>query len=281
MTETKSKILVVEDDQDLAEMLNSYLRVQGYEVVIANWGEDGIQTALTARPDLLILDIRLPDIDGFEVARRLRADRKTSHIPIIFLTEKRERSDKLAGLELGADDYITKPFDVQEMRLRVRNVLKRSKQDSLTNPVTGLPEGPLVEEKLSDCLQKDGPGALGIILENIEYFRDAYGFVAKDDVLRAVSLILNNAIRESGFIEDGFVGHLTPTDFVMILPQHALSSMGGRIQSKLEQSLDFFYPMGDRTKQENRLYIRINIISAIEQHYTGLVQLKTEIMKRK
>ncbi len=281
MTETKSKILVVEDDQDLAEMLNSYLRVQGYEVVIANWGEDGIQAALTARPDLLILDIRLPDIDGFEVARRLRADRKTSHIPIIFLTEKRERSDKLAGLELGADDYITKPFDVQEMRLRVRNVLKRSKQDSLTNPVTGLPEGPLVEEKLSDCLKKDGPGALGIIIENIEYFRDAYGFVAKDDVLRAVSLILNNAIRESGYIEDGFVGHLTPTDFVIILPQHALSSMEERIQSKLEQSLNFFYPMGDQTKQENRLNIRINIISANDQHYTGLVQLKTEILKRK
>jgi DNA-binding response OmpR family regulator len=206
VSEPKSKILVVEDDQDLAEMLNSYLRVQGYEVITSHWGEEGIQSAQNERPDLLILDIRLPDIDGFEVARRLRADRKTSKIPIIFLTERRERNDKLAGLELGADDYITKPFDVQEMRLRVRNVLKRSKQDSLTNPVTGLPEGPLVDERLSDCLHKDGPGALGIIIENIELFRDAYGFVAKDDVLRAIGLILTNAMRESG-IDNGFVGH--------------------------------------------------------------------------
>jgi DNA-binding response OmpR family regulator len=280
VSEPKSKILVVEDDQDLADMLNSYLRVQGYEVVIANWGEEGIQAAQTGRPDLLILDIRLPDIDGFEVARRLRADRKTSKIPIIFLTERRERNDKLAGLELGADDYITKPFDVQEMRLRVRNVLKRSKQDSLTNPVTGLPEGALVEERLSDCLQKGGPGALGIIIENIELFRDAYGFVAKDDVLRAISLILSNAMRESG-ADDGFVGHLTPTDFVMILNQYSLSDMEGRIQSKLEQSLDFFYPMGDRDKQANRLNVRINKISASEQHITGMVQLKSEILKRK
>jgi DNA-binding response OmpR family regulator len=280
VSEPKSKILVVEDDQDLADMLNSYLRVQGYEVVIANWGEEGIQAAQTGRPDLLILDIRLPDIDGFEVARRLRADRKTSKIPIIFLTERRERNDKLAGLELGADDYITKPFDVQEMRLRVRNVLKRSKQDSLTNPVTGLPEGALVEERLSDCLQKGGPGALGIIIENIELFRDAYGFVAKDDVLRAISLILSNAMRESG-ADDGFVGHLTPTDFVMILNQYSLSDMEGRIQSKLEQSLDFFYPMGDRDKQTNRLNVRINKISASEQHITGMVQLKSEILKRK
>ncbi len=280
MSEPKSKILVVEDDQDLAEMLNSYLRVQGYEVITSHWGEEGIQSAQNERPDLLILDIRLPDIDGFEVARRLRADRKTSKIPIIFLTERRERNDKLAGLELGADDYITKPFDVQEMRLRVRNVLKRSKQDSLTNPVTGLPEGPLVEERLSDCLQKDGPGALGILIENIELFRDAYGFVAKDDVLRAISLILTNAMRESGF-DDGFVGHLTPTDFVMIIGQNQLSGMEDRIQSKLEQSLDFFYPMGAREKQENRLNIRINQVSASEQHITGLIQLKTEILKRK
>jgi DNA-binding response OmpR family regulator len=278
--EPKSKILVVEDDQDLADMLNSYLRVQGYEVVIANWGEEGIQTAQTGRPDLLILDIRLPDIDGFEVARRLRADRKTSKIPIIFLTERRERNDKLAGLELGADDYITKPFDVQEMRLRVRNVLKRSKQDSLTNPVTGLPEGTLVEERLSDCLQRDGPGALGIIIENIELFRDAYGFVAKDDVLRAIGLILSNAMKESG-AADGFVGHMTPTDFVMILDRYSLSDMEGRIRSKLEQSLGFFYPMGDRDKQVNRLNILINIISASEQHITGMVQLKSEILKRK
>jgi DNA-binding response OmpR family regulator len=281
VTETKSKILVIEDDQDLAEMLNAYLRVQGYEVITENWGEDGIRAAQTERPDLLILDIRLPDIDGFEVARQLRSDRKTSDIPIIFLTEKRERSDKLAGLALGADDYITKPFDVQEMRLRVRNVLKRSKQDSLTNPVTGLPEGPLVDEKLSECLQRDGSGALGILIENIEHFRDAYGFVAKDDVLRAISLILNNALREAGYEENGFVGHLTPTDFVMVIPQNALSSMEERIHTRLEQSLDFFYPMGDRDKQTDRLGVRINLISPGEQHITGLVQVKSEILKRK
>ena len=94
MPESKSKILIIEDDRDLAEMLNAYLRVQGYEVLISNWGEEGIRTAQTAKPNLLILDIRLPDIDGFEVARRLRADRKTSEIPIIFLTEKRERTDR-------------------------------------------------------------------------------------------------------------------------------------------------------------------------------------------
>ncbi len=140
MAEAKPKILIVEDDPDVAEMLNAYFRVQGYEVFTVNWGEDGVRAGQSVAPDLIILDIRLPDIDGFEVARRLRSDRRTNEIPIIFLTEKRDRGDRLQGLEVGADDYITKPFDVQELRLRVRNALKRVSQGSLTNPVSGLPE---------------------------------------------------------------------------------------------------------------------------------------------
>ena len=101
MTDIKPKILIVEDDLDVAEMLNAYFRVQGYEVFTVNWGEDGVRSSQTVHPDLVILDIRLPDIDGYEVARRLRGDRRTSDIPIIFLTEKRDRSDRLQGLELG------------------------------------------------------------------------------------------------------------------------------------------------------------------------------------
>src|SRR5512147_563598 len=101
VAEGKSKILIVEDDLDVAEMLNAYFRVQGYEVLTANWGEDGVRVCNSALPDLVILDIRLPDIDGFEVARRLRTSRRTKEVPIIFLTEKRSRGDRLQGLEIG------------------------------------------------------------------------------------------------------------------------------------------------------------------------------------
>ncbi|MCE7861891.1 MAG: DNA-binding response regulator, partial [Chloroflexi bacterium CFX2] len=125
MSEVKQKILIVEDDPDVAEMLTAYFRSQEYDVFTVNWGEDGVRSALQVNPELVILDIRLPDIDGYEVAYRLRKNRRTSNIPIIFLTEKRDRSDRLQGLEIGADDYITKPFDVQELRLRVRNALNR------------------------------------------------------------------------------------------------------------------------------------------------------------
>ena len=260
MAEAKSKILIVEDDLDIAEMLNAYFRVQGYEVFTVNWGEDGVRAAQTVLPDLMILDIRLPDIDGYEVARRVRTDRRTSAIPIIFLTEKRERIDRLQGFEVGADDYITKPFDVQELRLRVRNALKRVSQESLTNPVSGLPEGPLVEERLSDVIHKSGWGLLHICIRHLDAFREAYGFVASDDVMRAISLMIQNTLKEEGSTED-FLGHISPTDFVVVVPPVSLPSFQERVRSRLEQSLDYFYPMKDReqaSKREDRLAVQIS-----------------------
>ncbi len=101
VAQKKHTLLIVEDDVDVAEMLTAYFRAQGYEVPAVNWGEDAVQTCRANHPDLVILDIRLPDIDGFEVARRLRSNQRTQDIPIIFLTEKRERSDRMQGLGIG------------------------------------------------------------------------------------------------------------------------------------------------------------------------------------
>ena len=282
MADTKAKILIVEDDLDVAEMLNAYFRVQGYEVFTVNWGEDGVRAAQTVLPDLVILDIRLPDIDGYEVARRVRSDRRTNEIPIIFLTEKRERVDRLQGFEVGADDYITKPFDVQELRLRVRNALKRVSQGTLTNPVSGLPEGPLVEERLSDVIHKSGWALLHVSISHLDVFRDAYGFVASDDVLRAISLMIHNTMKESGSSDD-FIGHISPTDFVVVVPPTNLLPFQERIRSRLEQSLDYFYPIKDRetaAKQPNRLAIQINEIPSVYGRYTSVEQLKKELLSK-
>lgn len=275
MADPKSKILIVEDDLDVAEMLNAYFGVQGYEVFTVNWGEDGVRACLTERPDLVILDIRLPDIDGYEVARRLRGDRRTKDVPIIFLTEKRDRADRLHGLELGADDYITKPFDVQELRLRVRNSLKRMGQGSLTNPVSGLPEGALVDERLEECLQKDEYALLLVSLENLEAFRELYGFVASDDVLRAVSLMIHNAMREVGSV-DGFLGHLTAAEFILVVPSAMIPALSERIVNRLEQSLDYFYPIRDRDKATN-WSDRLAIKTAQIPSCTGVFQTSAEL----
>ena len=212
----KPKILIVEDDLDLSEMLNAYFRVQNYDVLTAAWGKDAIQITTDHNVDLVVLDIRLPDIDGYEVCRQLRFQRRTQDVPIIFLTEKRDRVDKLQGLELGVVDYITKPFDMQELRLRVRNAISRAARQSTTNPVTDLPENELVDEKLNGLILSDKEWALVLMaISGLNEFREQYGFVAADDVLRAVTLMIRNAVREHGNEED-FIGHLGPEDFIVI-----------------------------------------------------------------
>jgi PleD family two-component response regulator len=281
--DAKPTILIVEDDLDVAEMLNAYFRVQGYEVFTVNWGEDGVRSALASAPDLVILDIRLPDIDGYEVARRLRDDRRTQDIPIIFLTEKRERADKLQGLELGVDDYITKPFDIQELRLRVRNALKRTTQGSLTNPVTGLPEGGVVDERLAEALQAGGSAFLLVDLENVDAFREAYGFVASDDVLRAVSVMIANTLREAGSPGD-FAGHLEAASFVLVLTPGSLPAIKERLQARLQQSLEYFYPIKDRERSAsgpNRLTIRMSEAVPGSGGGSGVEALKAELLQRK
>jgi DNA-binding response OmpR family regulator len=283
MAEVKSKILIVEDDLDVAEMLTAYFRVQGYEVFTVNWGEDGVRAAQDSQPDLIILDIRLPDIDGFEVAHRVRTNRRTQSIPIIFLTEKRDRVDRLQGLELGADDYITKPFDVQELRLRVRNALRRASQDSLTNPVTSLPDGQLVREHLAECLQKTNWAILVISLENLDIFRESYGFVASDDVLRAVSLMVHNVVRDSGGPTD-FLGHISPTDFVLISTLESLPALQERIRTRIEQSLDYFYPIKDREQSAlrgKRLAVRLGIVKSTDGTFNSVEDLRITLLRKK
>ncbi len=282
MSNEKSRLLIIEDDKDIADMLNAFFRVQGYEVFISNWGEDGIRAVSTVKPELILLDIRLPDIDGYEVARRLRNDRRTSSVPIIFLTEKRDRADRLQGLEIGADDYITKPFDVQELRLRVRNAIKRASQDTLTNPVTGLPDGDMVFEQIRDYLKKDSWGILLVSLMNVEAFRDQYGFVASDDVLRAVGVIINNTLIEAGTSEN-FIGHLSATEFLLLTETSVINNLAGRVQARIVQALDYFYPIKDReqaNQMAGRLIVHTASVSSADGHFVTVEEVRRALYTR-
>ncbi len=266
----KPRILIVEDDLDLSEMLSAYFRVQNYEVLTAAWGSDALRITREEAVSLIMLDIRLPDIDGYEICRQLRADRQTQDTPIIFLTEKRDRVDRLQGLELGVVDYITKPFDIQELRLRVRNAISRVAQQSVSNPVTDLPEGPLVEERLNEIMMNDGEWAVLVLsLNRLSEFRELYGFVAADDVLRAVALMIRNAVREYGGEED-FIGHLAAESFVVITSPAAVKSVRERLESRLQQSREYFYPVRDRQKVREGIETdHLKLTSAVVESSAG------------
>jgi PleD family two-component response regulator len=238
-------ILIVEDEPSTAEMLTAYFSSLGYDVSHAAWGQDAIATATRALPDLVILDIHLPDMDGYEVCTKLRNQRRTENIPVIFLTERRERVDRLTGLELGAIDYITKPFDVQELRFRVRNSLRRSSRETLLHPITGLPTSRLIAEELRRVAENPEMSMIAIVVTGMDAFSEAYGFVTHDDVLRAVSLILRNTATES--LGAGvFVGQLDLYQYLLGAPAgQGAYVMMGRLDQRLNEAASFFYPHRD------------------------------------
>lgn len=246
----KAKILVVEDDVDISNMLRIYFSGQGYDVQVAPRGGDALAYTRKQLPHLIVLDIMLPDMDGYTVCKELRTTTRTSHIPIIFLTQKDERSDKIAGLELGADDYITKPFDIEELKLRVQNAIQRSEMISLTDPNSGLPSGRLIEEQLRALMRSPERNTWTYIdmkINNLEAFKEVYGFVAGNEVQRFAALLLGEVVDELGTVND-FVGHPGGDNFIMITHAEDTPSVIERIKNRFEAEIKQHYSFIDRER---------------------------------
>jgi PleD family two-component response regulator len=241
----KPRLLIVEDDIDISNMLRIYFSGQNYEVDTALRGSDALDKTRQNLPHLIVLDIMLPDIDGFEVCRILRTNTRTSHVPIIFLTQKDERSDKLQGLELGADDYITKPFDIDELKLRVQRAITRAEQQSLTDPRSGLPSGRLIEEQLRRIIRLDSWSLMDVRILYFDAFKDVYGFVAGDDVLRFTAMLIGEVVDELGTPND-FIGHAGGDSFIIITSEQAGGPIRKRLKERFEVEVLSHYNFMDR-----------------------------------
>jgi PleD family two-component response regulator len=211
----EGRILVVEDEEDIAELLRIHFTKEGYAVEVATRGAEALELTRKQLPDLIVLDILLPGMDGYAVCRELRSTTRTGHIPIIFLTQKNERSDRIAGLELGADDYVTKPFDAEELKLRVKNAIKSHRRMNLSDPRTGLPSARLIEEQLRTLMRSEGWTFIEVSIDNMQPFNEAYGFVATDEVLRFTALLFSEVVDELGTVDD-FIGHAGEQTFVIV-----------------------------------------------------------------
>jgi len=240
-----ARLLVVEDDIDIANMLKIYFTSLQYDVDVANRGRDALEKTKQVLPHLIVLDIMLPDIDGYEVCRALRTSTRTSHIPVIFLTQKDERSDKLQGLELGADDYITKPFDIEELKLRVQGAIRRSERESLTDPRSGLPAGRLIEEQLRRIIREKDWSLLDVRVNNFEAFKDVYGFVAGDDVVRFAAMLIGEVVDELGTTSD-FIGHAGGDNFIIITTEEAAPNIRQKLKERFSNEVQSHYNFIDR-----------------------------------
>lgn len=245
---SKGRILVVEDDFDISNMLRIYFTGQGYTVEVAPKGGDALTSTRKQLPNLIVLDINLPDMSGYDVCRELRTTTRTSHIPIIFLTQKDERSDKIAGLELGADDYITKPFDIEELKLRVQNAINAAKRQTQIDPISNLPTGSLIEDHLRGLMHSPKEWAyVDIKINNFSMFSEVYGWAAGDEVIRFTALLIGEVIDEFGTTDD-YVGHPGRDNFVVISHSTNSEALIDALTERFANNIKQHYSFIDRER---------------------------------
>jgi diguanylate cyclase (GGDEF)-like protein len=238
-------ILVVDDDPDIARFVEVNLRSAGYDVAVAGDGEEALEKAGELRPDLVLLDVMMPRIDGFEVAARLRKNPQTANTSIIMLTAKALSADKVTGLQSGADDYIIKPFDPIELLARVKGTLRRAKEMRNLSPLTGLPGNIRIQEEIERQVRDARPFAvLYCDLDNFKTYNDQKGFVRGDRLIQSTARTIQDAVVEfSG--SDSFVGHVGGDDFVMIVDPALAENLAKELCGVFDQAMPSLYDEDD------------------------------------
>lgn len=288
---SKGRILVVEDDFDISNMLRIYFTGQGYDVQVAPRGGDALMLTRKQLPQLIVLDIMLPDMNGFDVCRELRSTTRTSHIPIIFLTQKDERADKIAGLELGADDYVTKPFDIEELKLRVKNRIDQAKREQSTNAESGLPSSQLIEDKLRNLIRDSRQWSyMDCKIVSTDPFKDVYGFVAWTEVQRFTALVMGEIIDAYGTPDD-FLGHPGNDNFILMTYSEKPDELRKSLIAKFNEDVQQHYSFIDRErgkiiheeKERPLMTLEVGVVSSANQRFSDIreiTELAAEVRRR-
>jgi len=242
---TKQKVLVVEDETNLRDVLRIQLEGDGFQVLQAKDGREALEVAIKGLPDLVLLDVMLPHVDGYEVCRRLRGTFATHHIPIIMLTAKAEIDGRLQGLEGGANDYISKPWERRELLLRVRNALNWSRQQRAASPLTGLPGNVSINGELGQRLALGKPFAmLQIDIDYFKAFNDHYGYARGDQAIQSLARILVESSHRFGGSAN-FIGHIGGDDFVVLTTPETAEALGEAIIAEFVGAVKTLYDPED------------------------------------
>jgi len=244
----KRKILLIDDDPLIRRVVSHSLTAKGYEVLAISFGHEALAHARTILPDLVLLDVMMPDMDGYQVCRALRADPQTATVPIIMLTAMDESEAVVKGLNTGADDYITKPFDIEELLSRIQAHLRRSLREINANPLTTLPGNPTIEQIVEERLARHDPLAvLYIDLTNFKPYNDEYGWLKGDRVIKLLARQIIQATRQFGGA-NGFVGHIGGDDFVIVCAPDCAEPIAQFIIAEFDATIPMFYSKADRAR---------------------------------
>lgn len=210
------KILIADDDPDIRDVLQLTLSEENYEVLEAKDGEEALKIINSKPLDLVLVDYKMPKLDGRQVCRQVKKDLLLRHLPIIMVTGKGDIDDKVGGINAGADDYVVKPFEPQELLARIRMILRRTERDLEANPLTRLPGNVSILNELSRRLESKALFAVCYIdINKFKSYNDKYGFEHGDEVIRETARILIRVTQQEGDAED-FIGHIGGDDFVVV-----------------------------------------------------------------
>ena len=242
----KPRILIVDDDPDILDVLQISLSEENYEILKAMDGEEAIRIIKSKPLDLVLLDYAIPKMNGRQVCKEVKKDILLRHLPIIMVTGKGEVSDKVGGIDAGADDYIVKPFEPKELLARIRMVLRRTARDLEANPLTRLPGNVSILNELSSRLESNTLFAVCYIdIDKFKSYNDKYGFEHGDEVIRETARILIQSTQEAGNPTD-FIGHIGGDDFVIVTTPDVVDNLCREIIADFEKTAPSFYNETDR-----------------------------------
>lgn len=245
----EGRVLIIEDHDGNRKLLEKQFAETEINLSVAKSGKEGLEIAVREMPQVILLSTSLPDVPGVEIAKQLRAIKRTEHVFLMMIGDEDNRTERLSGLDVGANDFITCPFDPEEVTLRIGTALRRANMANRTDPTTGLPAGMLVQDQLRSLLKEpEGDWALlRFRIVNLEPFREVHGFMAGADLLRGVARVLAESLAKNHVEKDflGFGGH---DDFIVVTLKERAEALEKEVYAKFEEEVGSYYGFFEREK---------------------------------
>lgn len=242
----KKKILIVDDDAHVGILIAAIFKKFNYDMIPLYSGKELMDYLKKSKPDLILLDLKLPDINGLDLCRKIRENPYYSDIPVLILSGVAEVDARVDVIETGADDYITKPFDVRELRARINRALNRKKVDTSLNPLTALPGSPAIEEFIKSRIKNNRNfGFAYVDADNFKSYNDVYGYSKGDEVIKKIADVIITAAKRFS-AEDYFIGHVGGDDFVVITAPDKTEDVVAAINAGFDSEIPSFYSETDR-----------------------------------
>jgi diguanylate cyclase (GGDEF)-like protein len=282
VTVKKQRILVIDDEATLLEVMRINLEIEGYEVVTALSGETGLVSAVVDEPDVILLDIMMPDVDGWEICQRLRSDTRTKYTPVIMLTALDETHNVVKGFESGADDYLAKPFNNAELFARIRAVLSKAGKGLVVDPLTKLPGKHQIYEETRKRLERRNKffAFIYVDISNLRFINDRYGVDRGDVVIRMVADILADIVMPG----EEFLGYMGEDDFVVLTVPLRVEQLFTSLTKRFDVSIDGVCPelSAEQVPPDRKIKLAMAVVTNERRQFGDPLQVKNvalEVLK--